>query len=85
VKLTTSGPVAEVVDPGTAFRIVGGAGDPTITVDDGCDAALDPTAFRAFTVHVYVFAAVSPAIVIGPDAAEPEPAAPPSLETHDAS
>jgi hypothetical protein len=52
VKLTTSGPVAPVVEPGTTFRIVGAPGVPTITADEGCDALLAPTAFLAFTVQV---------------------------------
>jgi hypothetical protein len=81
VKLTMSDPVGVVVEVGLTFTTVGAAGDPTIVATEGCDARLEPTAFLAFTLQVYVFAAVRPDNVIGPDAAEPDPATPPSLET----
>jgi hypothetical protein len=84
-KLTTTGPVAVVVDCGTTFKVVGAPGDPTIVGDDATDAALAPTALCALTVHAYVFAAVRPDTVIGPEAAEADPTTPPSLDTQDAS
>jgi hypothetical protein len=85
VKLTASDPVAVVVEVGATFKTVGGVGDPTIVAGEDGDAALGPTAFLAFTVQVYVLAAVRPVSVIGPDTADRAPATPPSLDTHAAS
>jgi hypothetical protein len=52
VKVTLSDPVASAVDVGVAFTLVGAAGEPTATGDVAVDAALDPIALVAFTVHV---------------------------------
>ena len=52
VKVTTSDPVAAVVDADVTATAAGGAGEPTITAAEGADARLVPTPFAALTVHV---------------------------------
>jgi hypothetical protein len=52
VNVTVNEPVADVVDPDTAFTAVGAAGAPTITGSDGADTRLAPRALLAVTVHV---------------------------------
>ncbi len=64
------------------LHVAGGEGDPTITAGEAADAGLEPIAFVAVTVHVYVLAAGSPVTVIGLCCPLADPAAPPSLETH---
>ena len=59
--------------PGT----VAGTNDP-----DTDDSALSPTAFVAWTVHVYVLPFVKPDTVTGDAESDPDPDAPPSLESH---
>ena len=82
VKLTVNGPDVPVVEPDSAFTFVGAAGEPTITANDAADCALEPTAFVALTVHVYVFAVVRLDTVTGLAVPVCEPAPPPSLEVH---
>jgi hypothetical protein len=51
---------------------------------EAVDGALDPRAFCAVTVHVYVLPFVRPGTTIGLDVPVCEPITPPSLEVHDA-
>jgi hypothetical protein len=52
VNVTVNEPVAVVVVPDLATTFVGGAGEPTITGNDGTDARPAPRPFVAWTVHV---------------------------------
>jgi hypothetical protein len=82
MKLTVNGPVVPVVEPDTAFTLVGAAGEPTITGNDDADCALEPTPLMAFAVHVYVLAVVRLDTVSGLAVPVCEPATPPSLDVH---
>jgi hypothetical protein len=64
VNVTINEPVAVVVEPDFATTPVGGAGEPTITAGDAADGRLVPATFVAVTLHVYVFAVVTPLTVI---------------------
>ncbi len=72
--------------PGAADTPVGAPGKfaDGVVGPDGADAAPEPTALRAVTVHVYVLAFVNADTVIGAAVPVAAPAVPPSDETHDA-
>jgi hypothetical protein len=75
--------VAEAL-PRVAVPIVGGAGIAAgEKAPDAADGALDPRAFCAVTVHVYVFVFVRPDTTMGLDDPACEPAKPPLVEVHD--
>ena len=67
--------VSPVIDG--ASGTVAGTNDP-----DAEDSVLSPTAFVAWTVHVYVLPFVKPDTVTGDAESDPDPDAPPSLESH---
>ena len=67
--------VSPVIDG--ASGTVAGTNDP-----DAAEAALLPSALVATRVHVYVLPFVRPDTVTGDAESDPDPDAPPSLESH---
>jgi hypothetical protein len=69
--------------PRVAVPIVGAPGTVAATkLFDAADGALDPTAFCAVTLQVYVFPFVRPDTTIGLPDPVFEPETPPSVDVH---
>ena len=80
---TTSGPVAVLVEPVTAFTPVGRPGTVAGTkLFDAADAPPVPTAFVAVTRQVNVLPFVRPDTTIGLEAPVLEPVTVASADTH---